>query len=508
MSLFGGFSEPKFKAQLKMAIQRIKLLNNKIENEVKRLKREIAGLLNKPDKEEEKAKIKCEHLIRGDHTIAAHCILELMLESLIARVKLIAHTKHCPEDLLQATSTLVYCSTRVDVPELKKIRQMLQAKYKKAWIKRAMDNLDSAVNRKVLQKLNLCNPKEDMVRNYLKSIAKEYGFEWEPQEEPDPMAMSAAPIGRDVNPAAATGFTHNYGPDGTPIIAGAYGGGPGGSVPSMPDMLPGPPQYAHMEQPNQDPQFGHQPQQAQYGQPQPQFNQQPNQYSQQYGQQYGQSQGGNPHMVGSFGVNPNTAPNMTDSTNQMGHSHNHTLCPTCGSSVDPNRLPHHMRPQQQQQQQQQQEQQQPPQYHQQPPAPNQFDSENSFSLPGPPPMDDNTSQALDADSSSDGHYTPQFGGGGSNSHHSMGAPLPPASFGSGGQTGNVETDDFGIPMAPSIVPGGAGTTGAVNGGFDDDDDLPPPPPADDGSMGPGGGDSNDAPPDMDELTARFNNLLQ
>lgn len=127
-------------------------------------------------------------------------------------------------------------------------------------------------------------------------------------------------------------------------------------------------------------------------------------------------------------------------------------------------------------------------------------------------MDDSGSQALDADSPSDGHYTPQFGGGGggSSSHHSMGAPLPPASFGSGGQTGSVETDDFGIPMAPSTAPGGTGSSGgAVNGGFDDDDDdLPPPPPADDGSMGPGAGDSHDAPPDMDELTARFNNLLQ
>ena len=84
MSFFIGFSEAKFKAQLKMCIQRIKLVNNKIENECKRLKREIAGLLNKPRKEEEKAKIKCEHLIRGDHTMAAHCILEVGENTLCA----------------------------------------------------------------------------------------------------------------------------------------------------------------------------------------------------------------------------------------------------------------------------------------------------------------------------------------------------------------------------------------------------------------------------------------
>ena len=222
---FFGYNERNFKAQLKMAKQRIKLVNNKIENEVKRLKREIERLLNKPDKEEEKAMILCEHLIRGDHTIAAHSILELMIESLIARVKVISSTKSPPHDLLQAITSVIYCSTRVDIPELKKITKSLAAKYSrvKNFVKRARDNLDSTVNEKILNKLNIGRPKESLVREYLKRLAKEYGFQWTPRWEIDGIHY-AQPTGGDVNPAAATGFTHVYGADGAPILDDDFAG--------------------------------------------------------------------------------------------------------------------------------------------------------------------------------------------------------------------------------------------------------------------------------------------
>lgn len=451
MSIF-GFNESKFKAQLKMAIQRIKLVNNKIENECKRLKREIAGLLNKPQKEEEKAKIKCEHLIRGDHTVAAHTILELMCEALIARIKLISATKKCPEDLLSAVSTVIYCASRVDIPELKKIRKMLQSRYGKDIIQQATNNSGYNVNTTVIAKLNISEPKEGMVRNYLTAIAEEYQFEWEPQEEKDAMGLSEAPIGRDINHAAATGFTNNYGPDGAPLI-NSYNTGTG--------MLPAPGQIAQPQQPQQ-PQYnpyGQQPPQQQFGQPQyapqPQQNYaQPMQQQPQMG--YSQSQ---PAVqaagIGTFGANPRSAQHAT-----AHHSPDHTACPTCGSMVDPAQIKAHRN-----------------NAIANAPTPNQYPQ-----LPGPP----NGSQPP-------ANYQPTFGTAQSTSPSLSPAPSPMAA-----PAGSPAVDSFGIPIAPSSAVGGQPGL--------EDDELPPPPPS--GPVYANSPQQNNDTPGIDELESRFNDLLK
>jgi len=511
MSLL-GFSEAKFKAQLKMAIQRIKLVNNKIENEVKRLKRAIAGLLNKPQKEEEKAKIKCEHLIRGDHTVAAHCVLELMCEALIARVKLISQTKKCPEDLLQAVSTIIYCSSRVDIPELKKIQKMLQMKYKKSFVKRAIVNADYNVNTTVIQKLNLSNPKEGMVRNYLKAIASEYGFVWEPQEEKDAMGMVEGPIGRDVNPAAATGFTNQYGSDGAPIIYNVppprahVGLDPGmhmgvgmgmdmgvnqgtvniGNMNYPHGMLPGPPPPQQQQQ-----------QQLQFDQQQ--VARQPN-FEQQQQQLY-QQQIHNPAMVGTFGTNPKVKneeqssifptsypEDKNDWTNSRAQILNlfrplETFLETVkdvppefrsslarlrdsvqqyGSTISSSQLQKSSDSSQIAQQM------------------------SSLSLPGPPP--------------STGYVVKS---------PILPPPQPNICTTNNNHNASPTTDDFEIPMAPNGIPR-------------DDSDIPPPPSSNyqnnsmnsdstnAGNVDPttSGANENGAAPGMEELLARFNNLMQ
>ena len=55
MNFFGGFNSHKLKANLKMACQRVRLVNNKMDNMVKRRKKEISKLLESG--KEEKARI-------------------------------------------------------------------------------------------------------------------------------------------------------------------------------------------------------------------------------------------------------------------------------------------------------------------------------------------------------------------------------------------------------------------------------------------------------------------
>ena len=59
--LFGGFDEKKMKANMKMAIHRIRMESNKQTNITKANKKEIAKLIGS-DKAE-LARIKCEHIM-------------------------------------------------------------------------------------------------------------------------------------------------------------------------------------------------------------------------------------------------------------------------------------------------------------------------------------------------------------------------------------------------------------------------------------------------------------
>ena len=59
-------------------------LNNKKDNEIKKQKKEIAMLLR--NGKEEKARIKVEHVIRDDFTMEANELIELLCETVVARL--------------------------------------------------------------------------------------------------------------------------------------------------------------------------------------------------------------------------------------------------------------------------------------------------------------------------------------------------------------------------------------------------------------------------------------
>jgi len=207
--IFGGFKISKIKPNLKMSIQRMHIVKAKKAEQIKRSKKDIAMLLK--NGKEEKARIRCEHVVREDFTIEAYEILELLCELILERLKLIEAEEECPFDMREAVSTLVYAATRTEVPELIKVKEQFQKKYGKDFIRNAMKNQDRCVNARVIQKLSAQPPNSWIVLNYMKEIASAFNLSWKPNEDDARFdAPCSAPTGNDVLQGGGSHITQPY----------------------------------------------------------------------------------------------------------------------------------------------------------------------------------------------------------------------------------------------------------------------------------------------------------
>jgi len=132
----------------------------------------------------ESARIRVENIIRSDITTELHEILELYCELLLARTGLM-EAATCDPGLEEAVKSLIYAAPRTDVKELNSVRVLLMEKYGKEFAMQAMENSDEKVSEKVLKKLAVTPPSQELVNGYLEEIARTYGVDWpkKPREE-------------------------------------------------------------------------------------------------------------------------------------------------------------------------------------------------------------------------------------------------------------------------------------------------------------------------------------
>lgn len=168
--------------QLKLSIARLRMVQQKDEAVSKQQRRAMAQLLEAG--KVESAKIRVENIIRSDITTELHEILELYCELLLARTGLMEATV-CDPGLEEAVKSLIYAAPRTDVKELQNVRLLLVDKYGKDFAVEAMEP-DANVSEKVLKKLTVTPPSQELVVGYLEEIARTYGVDWpkKPQGEP------------------------------------------------------------------------------------------------------------------------------------------------------------------------------------------------------------------------------------------------------------------------------------------------------------------------------------
>ncbi|KAI0152545.1 DUF292 domain-containing protein [Hypoxylon sp. NC0597] len=165
----------KLKVQLKLSIARLRMVQQRDEAMGKTQRRAMAQLLEvgKVDS----ARIRVENIIRSDIITELHEILELYCELLLARAGLLeSHT--CDPGLEEAVKSIIYAAPKTEIKELQQVRALLAEKYGKEFVLSAMENSDQKVSEKVIKKLSVAPPREELVQGYLEEIARAYGVDW------------------------------------------------------------------------------------------------------------------------------------------------------------------------------------------------------------------------------------------------------------------------------------------------------------------------------------------
>ncbi|KAI1727333.1 regulator of vps4 activity in the MVB pathway domain-containing protein [Ditylenchus destructor] len=175
MSVSWGTQYAKLKTNLRLAANRLRLLQKKKTEQAQKARGEIAEFLNS-DKED-RARIRVESIIREDFVVEAYELLEMFCELLLARFGLIQQMKELDDGIAEAVSSILWVSPRIshEVPEFKVINDQLTQKYGKQFAEAARMNQlpePSRVSPKLIQKLSVSAPSKILVEKYLIEIAR------------------------------------------------------------------------------------------------------------------------------------------------------------------------------------------------------------------------------------------------------------------------------------------------------------------------------------------------
>jgi len=164
----------KAKVQLRLAVQRLRTLQQKKEAQAKASRRDIALLLERGKLET--ARIKVETIINEDIHVELLELMELYCELLLARFGLLDQNSREPDPgVLEGVCAVIHAAQRTELKELHILRDLLMHKYGREFSLAVMENRDGCVSKRILSKLSVDTPPPALVDGYLKEIAKAYG---------------------------------------------------------------------------------------------------------------------------------------------------------------------------------------------------------------------------------------------------------------------------------------------------------------------------------------------
>jgi len=225
----------KLKTNLRLAINRLKLLEKKKSEMALKSRKEIADYISSG--KAERAKIRVEHIIREDYLVEAMEIVEMYCDLLLARFGLIQQMKTLDDGLAEAISSLIWVAPRMqsDIQEFKIIADQFAAKYGKPYAQACKENEVGTVSAKLMHKLSVQAPPRITVEKYLIEISKYYNVDY----EPDPQVMTQDEVYAQDNLIDLMPSLPSPGDKNDLDGKGNNGGGGGGFVdPGSPSVQP------------------------------------------------------------------------------------------------------------------------------------------------------------------------------------------------------------------------------------------------------------------------------
>lgn len=206
------------------------LYRNKKVYEIKKKKDEAIMALKQNNLDIAKAKM--ESVIRLEDLITVYDILGPLCEILKERITYICEATEVPPDIKAQMDTIIYASSRVDIPDLFTLRSLIQRKYGAYYIQSAEQNRDGLVNVNVVEKLKIKPPVDAFLTIRLKQLCKEKKINFEFPEEIAPnfdQGMGMDPYGGGApggNPYEMGGGNYNnpYEQGNNNNFGGNYGG--------------------------------------------------------------------------------------------------------------------------------------------------------------------------------------------------------------------------------------------------------------------------------------------
>ena len=133
------------KIQLKLAIQRSRMLQEKKAALHKKVRLEIAELVER--QKLESARVKTESLIMDDIHLELLELLELYCETLYARFGLLEGRENEPDDAIREPMiAIIHAAHRTEVKELHVLQNMLSARYSTEFSEAALQNTENCVS--------------------------------------------------------------------------------------------------------------------------------------------------------------------------------------------------------------------------------------------------------------------------------------------------------------------------------------------------------------------------
>lgn len=227
------FNDKKFKTNVRLCINRLKLVEKKKTEMALKARKEIADYIkiSKTDR----ARIRVEHIIREDYLVEGLEISEMFLDLILARVGLINLSNEIDPGMAESISSVIWVQPRIitECPELKIVCDELGKKYGKEYMQQCRSGMIGTVSKKLQKKLDPHAPPRSLVENYLIEIAKNYNVDF----EPDRAALLSDELPAEVRMADLIDINvpdkWGNGPDTKPPRGG---GGGGGMAPMQPEF--------------------------------------------------------------------------------------------------------------------------------------------------------------------------------------------------------------------------------------------------------------------------------